>query len=290
MTGYGQADAELSGRSVHVEARSVNNRYLKLGVRLTEGYASLESRIEALVREKVRRGTLQLNVHIHVESSGDQYKINSDVLESYLSQLTSTFQRLNLPQGKLNPESLLALPGVIDEQRNDNDSDETWPAIKSAVTEAITALVKMRADEGQAMAKDLQVNATTISAELDQIADRAPIVVENFRDRLQDRLNSLLEEYDVKVDTHDLVREVGVFAERADISEEIVRLRSHLDQFGAAMTSKDGAGRRMEFLVQEMLRETNTIGSKANDAAIAKHVVEIKTVIERMREMVQNIE
>jgi len=136
----------------------------------------------------------------------------------------------------------------------------------------------------------LHANCEVIATELDRIEERAPLVVEAYRKRLTERLNKLLEEYEVSIEATDVVREVGIFADRGDISEEIVRLRSHLRQFDAIAASEESNGRKLEFLIQEILRETNTIGSKANDAEIAGHVVEIKTAIERMREMIQNVE
>ncbi len=140
------------------------------------------------------------------------------------------------------------------------------------------------------MGRDLHANCQAIAADLDQIEQRAPLVVEAYRKRLMERLNKLLEEFGLEIQPADVVREVGLFTDRSDISEEIVRLRSHLQQFDAIARTEQGNGRKLEFVIQEMLRETNTIGSKANDAEIARHVVEIKTAIERMREMIQNVE
>jgi uncharacterized protein (TIGR00255 family) len=148
----------------------------------------------------------------------------------------------------------------------------------------------MRAEEGAAMAADLHANCQAITRSLDSVDDRAPLVVEAYGRRLTERLNKLLDQYPVSIDPADVVREVGIFADRSDISEEIVRLRSHLRQFDSTACGEESNGRKLEFLIQEMLRETNTIGSKANDAEIARHVVEIKTAIERMREMIQNVE
>ena len=140
------------------------------------------------------------------------------------------------------------------------------------------------------MAADLQVNCRAVAEQLDRIEHRAPHVVDAYRDRLRERLNQLLAEFDVSIEPADVIREVGIFAERSDVSEEIVRLRSHLDQFDSIMGMEEGCGRRLEFLIQEMFREANTIGSKANDSQIGRDVVEMKAAVERMREMVQNIE
>jgi uncharacterized protein (TIGR00255 family) len=148
----------------------------------------------------------------------------------------------------------------------------------------------MRTREGQAMADDMRANCAIIARELDAVEKRAPLVVESYAQRLRERLNTLLAAHDVHVEPADIVREVGMFAERCDIQEEIVRLRSHLAQFDEIMRTDDSVGRKLEFVTQEMFRETNTIGSKANDAEIARHVVEMKAAIERMREMIQNVE
>jgi uncharacterized protein (TIGR00255 family) len=185
----------------------------------------------------------------------------------------------------------LALPGVVHEPTADIEEIEAeWPQIERVVNEALAHLAQMRIDEGRSMAADLVANARQIATELAQIETRAPLVVEAYRSRLTDKLNKLLAEVGGRIEPSDVVREVGVFAERSDISEEIVRLKSHLEQFDGIMASDESQGRKLEFLIQEMFRETNTIGSKANDAEIARHVIEMKTAIERMREMIQNVE
>jgi uncharacterized protein (TIGR00255 family) len=151
-------------------------------------------------------------------------------------------------------------------------------------------LSHMREEEGRAMATDLAANCRAIAGELDAIAERAPLMVETYRNRLEERLKKLLAEQSVTLEPADLIREVSIFAERSDISEEIVRLRSHLEQFDAIMGLAESSGRKLEFLIQEMFREVNTIGSKSTDVEIARHVIEIKTAIERLREMIQNVE
>ncbi len=290
MTGYGEGHADQDGLAVTVEARSVNNRYLKLSCRLPEGYASLEPQLEAVVRDSVRRGTVQVNVVLRREATEDEYRINSELVKGYFRQLRLVQETLEIDE-PIRIETLLQLPGAIKEQTLDsNTAQRDWPAVQKALDAAIAGLLRMRTTEGSAMSEDLRANCTEISKCADAIATRSPVVVEAYQQRLTDKLNKFLQEHDVNVQAADVVREVGVFADRADISEEIVRLRSHLQQFATTMQQEAGAGRQLEFLVQELLRETNTIGSKANDAEIARHVVQIKTCIERMREMVQNIE
>ncbi len=290
MTGHGEACRHQDGVRVAVEVRTVNNRFLKVSLRISEGYATLEPLVETLVRSQLRRGSVSVFVRVERESTPDDFRLNPVVLESYYRQLQEVVN-----EGSGTPEiridSLLALPGVVTENaRLRAGADVVWPVIESALTEALQNLSRMRAEEGAAMGRDLHANRQVIEAELAQVQARAPLVIEAYRKRLQDRLNKLLEEYGLQLQAADLVREVGLFTDRSDISEEIVRLRTHLQQFETVARTEANSGRKLEFLIQEMLRETNTIGSKANDAGIAHHVVEIKTAIERMREMIQNIE
>jgi uncharacterized protein (TIGR00255 family) len=243
-----------------------------------------------VVRRFVRRGTVQVDLRVDRDFGADNYRLNEAVLASYQKQLKAINQSLQM-NDSVRLDSLLQLPGVVEERpHSPTESDDYWPTIEKSVVQALEHLTQMRADEGQAMAADLEENCQAIAGELDRVEERAPLVVDNYRSRLTERLNRLLAEYEVQVQAADVVREVGLFAERSDISEECVRLRSHLDQFLAIMSAADGSGRKLEFLTQEMNREANTIGSKSNDADIARYVVEIKAAIERIREMIQNVE
>jgi uncharacterized protein (TIGR00255 family) len=290
MTGHGEAHRHDDGLSIAVEIRTVNNRYFKLNLRMTEGYAPLEAHVESLIREHIRRGTVQVQLQIDREARPEDYRLNQAVLKGYLQQLESAIgAAVGRDAAQLAP--LLALPGVVHEPTAEYEEIESqWPRIESVVRSALEHLSKMRIDEGRSMTTDLIANARAIAAELKMIESRAPSVVEAYRGRLTERLNKLLAEVGVRADSSEVIREVGLFAERSDISEECVRLKSHLDQFDTVMAATESQGRKLEFLTQEMFRETNTIGSKANDAEIARHVIEIKTAIERMREMIQNVE
>lgn len=290
MTGHGEAVVQHADRSVGVEVRTVNNRYFKLTVRAGDGLAALESRIEALVRQQVRRGTVQVTIRLDRQPSADSFRLNSQVLAGYRRQLEQLYDQLHIAD-TIHLESLLALPGVVAERTGlGADCEQEWALIEPVLLEALAGLTRMRADEGRAMAADLSDNCRLVASELEQIAEQAPRVVAAYRDRLTERLNQLLAQYQVSVEPRDIIREVGLFAERSDISEEIVRLRSHLDQFQLLLEDSESNGRKLDFLTQEMFRETNTIGAKANDAGIARHVIEIKAAIERIREMIQNVE
>jgi len=290
MTGHGEAYVHEHGAAVTIEVRTINSRYFKLVVRAGEGYLCLEPRIEDVTRQRVRRGTVQVAVRVDREFSPETYRLNGSVLEGYHRQLADLCQQMHLP-GSIHLESLLMLPGVISEQGDDQTrAEQDWPIVEKTLHRALDNLERMRADEGRAMAADLEANCREIAAHLDGIRAQAPLVADSYRAKLTERLNKLLAEYSVRTEPADVIREVGMFAERSDVSEELVRLDSHIAQFRAFVEDRESSGRKLDFLTQEMFREANTVGAKANDAGIARHVVEIKASIERMREMVQNVE
>jgi len=289
MTGFGEAHGQGDQVAVTIELKSINSRYLKLNLRAPEGFLSLEPRIESILKTRIQRGTVQLTLRIDRQSSSEDYRINNRVLLSYCEQLEKL--KFNSESTPVRLDALLALPGVVDSQEEQNQhASEYWSLIESVLREALENLSKMRSDEGQAMATDLLTNCQTISEHIETINERTGIVVEHYQTRLTERMQKLLVNYDVTVEASDVAREVGLFAERCDISEEIVRLKSHVDQFRGMLKTANGVGRKLDFLTQEMFREANTIGSKANDSKIAEHIIEIKAAIERIREMVQNVE
>lgn len=290
MTGHGEAHRQDSGLAIAVEVRAINNKYFKLTVRAGDRYSSLEPQIEAVVRQHIRRGTLQVGIWVDREPSADDFRLNEVVLASYRQQLERIEAHLRLTE-PIRLESLLGLPGVVDERlTRHTDVDAEWPAIERVLRLALENLEQMRRGEGQAMAVDLRANRQVVATELAAIERRAPQVVDAYRAKMLERVNKWLGEFELRVAAADVVREIGLYTDRSDISEEIVRLRSHLVQFDGLLESAEPSGRKLEFLTQEMFREVNTIGSKANDAEIARHVIEIKTLVERMREMIQNVE
>ncbi|MBI2825979.1 MAG: YicC family protein [Planctomycetia bacterium] len=290
MTGYGEAQGQHDGATAAIEVRTINSRYFKLSVKCLEGYSALEPEIEGVVRQQIRRGTIQVALRIDRPFAPEAYRLNKPLLASYRRQVEELLAEWNV-RAPLPLESLLLLPGVASEQLTPKaDVSADWPLVKRTLEAALENLARMRTDEGRAMADDLLINCQTISRELAEIDARAPLVVESYRARIGERLQKSLAEFQITLDPADLIKEVSLFAERSDISEEIVRLRSHLEQFDQLLAAPDSAGRKLEFLTQEMFREANTIGSKANDVPIARHTIEIKAAIERMREMIQNVE
>jgi uncharacterized protein (TIGR00255 family) len=290
MTGFGEVVEQRAGYAVAVEIRTVNSRYFKSNIRTTEGYGALESSIEAVLRDTVKRGTVNCNLRIRHLAGAEDYRLNTRVLNHYVDQLQSVAANRNLDEA-IRLEPLAALPGVVEELSTESqEAASLWPIVEPTLQAAVGQLTNMRAVEGQALATDLRDQCATVALCLDVIEKQAPLVGEAYRKRIQDRVNEALESLNVTVEPSDLVREVALYADRADISEEIVRLRSHLQQFAAALELDESAGRKMEFICQEMGRETNTIGSKANDALISQQIVEIKTALERIREQIQNVQ
>ncbi len=292
MTGYGEARHQGDALSLSIELRALNNRYLKVSVRAPEPYNLLEAEFEKVIRKSVKRGTIQVHLRLDRQSSAQDFRINTVALASYVQQLRAVGTQLGLGDGNHALLSqILTLPGVVaDPGLQSGTMLDDWPLIEKVLTAALARLQQMRTEEGKAMTEELVSHQRTIVGHLEAIRVKSPQVVAAFRDRLLDRVRKLLQDVDVQIDKDTVIREVAVFAERSDIAEEVIRLATHLEQFLEIMKEKDGAGRKLEFLVQEMFRETNTIGSKASDVGISKDVVSIKHALEQVRELIQNVE
>lgn len=292
MTGYGEASYQSDNFRLTLELRAVNNRYLKVTLRAGEPYNLLEPEFEKVVRRLVRRGTIQIHLRCQKQLSAQDFQINAVALQSYVRQLRELSETLGMTdRGQTLLAQALTLPGVVPEPATAAfHMEEEWPVIERVLEQALQRLQTMRQEEGRAMAQEMLQMRDHIAAQLDCIRAQIPRATILFRDRLYDRVRNLLSELDVRIDRSDLIKEVAIFAERSDIAEEVVRLKSHLDQFHEIVNEPESAGRKLEFLTQEMFRETNTIGSKAGDVEISRHVVEIKGTLEKIRELVQNIE
>ena len=292
MTGFGEAHDEHAALGVSAEVRTINSRYFKLSYRSSEGFALLEPQVEAQARQFFKRGNVQIQLRVRQAARADDYLINGEVLDGYRKQLATLLgEESDAVSGADVPlATLLALPGVVQESPQSHvDFERDWPMIEATLTRACRAAAEMRQQEGRVLADDLSSNCQQVEDRLKSVEQRAPLVVANYRQRLTERVTAALSELDVKLEAADLIREVSLFAERSDISEEMVRLKSHLTQFQQTIALAESSGRRLEFICQEMGREVNTIGSKANDAHIATDV-EMKTALERIREQIQNVE
>jgi len=288
MTGYGEARHQDDRLIVLAEVRAVNNRNFRLSCRLSTPYDTVEPEVERLVRQIARRGSVQVTLRVERPKRPEDYQLNLVALQSYQKQL-----EVLRPPGEpaVDPSLLLSLPGVVEDRRNlsaENPHDD-WPLIARVLERALEQFQVSRATEGQAMAAELQALGQAIEQDLDRVVARTPEVVTLYQQRLLERVQTLVQDR-VAIRPEDLIREVAILAERADVSEEIVRLRAHLAQYQEVINASESAGRKLEFVVQEMGRETNTIGSKANDVTISRAVVEMKGNLEKIRELIQNVE
>lgn len=289
MTGFGDATAESGGTHYAVEIRSLNNRYFKPVVKLPDAVSGLEPELESMLRGKLGRGSVTYILKMRSDSAEAAYHLNVAALETYLAQLKQVkglgeFVRIDLA-------GLVSLPGVCQEPRDEGDEIERHgPVIRELTAKAIGKLNVMRDKEGEVLFADLMKHVTLIRDNLKQIATLAPTVVEEYHRRLRERVSKLLAAAEAQVSQVDLIKEVAVFAERADVAEEITRLGAHTNAFEQGCRQGEHAGRKLDFIAQEMLREANTIAAKANDAEIARLIVEIKGAIDRVKEQVQNVE
>lgn len=289
MTGFGEAEAHQGGVRYHAEIRSVNNRYFKSAIKLPESLQSLEVDVDRLLRSRLGRGSVAYSLRVKDESPTGAYEVNSVVLAEYVRRLK---EAAGATGGiRIDVAGLLDAPGVCEPPKLDKETLASRLKAMEAVThEAIDRLLEMRRTEGEALLRDLQGQCRLIRDRLEQVCLRSPAVVEEYGRRLHARVQQLMAASGAALDHDALMREVAIFAERCDINEETSRISSHLDQFEELCAGSEEAGRKLDFLAQEMFREANTIGSKAGDAEIARHVVEIKAAVDRIKEQVQNVE
>ncbi len=291
MTGIGRSRHEDDQIRAAVEIRAVNNKFLKLNLRLPDTLNGREAAVDRIVRKYLERGTVTINVQLTLQKQTSPYIIDRETLTEYVREAQAASEKLHLqPPSQLS--EFLALPGVIVNRAAslDDEGEAEWQAFEPALVEALEQLQNFRRTEGEAMSKALVGHCEEIAATVKKIESRSPGVVESYRNRLKDRINEWLSEQGVQIEIPDILREVSIFSERCDISEEITRLQSHIDQFHEFLNEKKSTGRKLDFLCQEMFRETNTIASKANDVEISHNTVGMKACVEKMREIVQNIE
>lgn len=296
MTGFGAASGRADGYAVSVEIKAVNNRFLKTSIRLPDGFAVLESKIEERLRTKLARGSVNFALRLEREAAAADVGLNFDALKRYLAE-ARRFAAENPELVSVDSLGTLVdyarLPGVVRDAARSEQADlpeRLWDAIARCVDDALEQMQTMREAEGASMKRDLAENLAGLRTLIGEVERLAPTVVENYRRRLTERVAKILADEGATLNPGDLIREIAVYADRVDISEEIVRFYSHLKQFDETMENEPICGKKLDFITQEMFRETNTIGSKANSPEVLACVVEMKSGIERIREMVQNVE
>ncbi len=290
MTGYGEATGELDGVSYIVEIKTVNSRYLKTIIKLPDGSTFLEEDIDKELRKSLSRGTINYVLRLRGVSANALFEIDEAALRSVVARLSEVGSSVGV-QGAIDLANLLDLPGIVLPVLPDaEESAKVKELVRRLTREALDKVKRMREAEGGFLEADLKKHCDAIQEELEQIYQRSGSVVQEYAKRLRRRVDELLAEAKLKLDEQTLAREVAILADRSDISEEIARLDAHLQQFRQICRTDGQAGRRLDFLSQEMLREANTVASKAADARIARSVVDIKCLIERLKEQLQNIE
>lgn len=287
MTGFGRGEAAMGGVTVVVELRSVNNRFRDVQLRLPREYSVFEPRVQAALREVVARGRVDGTIRRTSAEGATRVVADMALADQYRRAITDVARRLQRDPGEVPLATLLAFPGVLLPTEADPDVLGEWEVLEVAIQSATAELTRMREAEGVALAADLRLNADGLEALRGEVATQSEGVAERLRARLEERLRRLVAD---RVDPARLAQEVALLAEKADISEELARLGSHLAQLREALASPEPVGRKLDFLLQEMNRETNTIGSKAAEHAVSARVVEMKTLLERLREQAQNVE
>ncbi len=290
MTGFGQACAEIEGVVYTVEIRSVNNRYFKAALRLPDIAAFLEGEIEKLTRESIQRGTLNYSLRMKNVSGQALFDIDENTLNAYVGRLRRLVPG-DASECTIDLASMLGLPGIVQPIIPDAEHTERMKnTILKLSSEALEQLKQSRLEEGRALAEDLLNHCRKMRDDLEVIRQRKDAVVREYHEKLRKRVEELLSQAQLRIDNDLLAREVAIYADRSDINEEITRLDSHVTQFESCCRKGDAVGRRLDFITQEMLREANTIASKASDAVIAQCVIDIKCAIDRIKEQVQNVE
>ena len=290
MTGYGEAARDFEGVSYAVEIKAVNNRYLKTIIKLPEGTAFLEDAIDKELRRHLSRGTINYVLRLKAVSANALFEIDEAALRSLIAKLNAISSSVGV-QGSIDLASLLDLPGIVQPVLPDEEqSVRIKEFVLRLTTQALDKVKRMRETEGGFLEVDLKKHCDAIREELETIHRCRGSVTQDYAKKLRKRVDELLAEAKLKLDEQTLAREVAILADRSDISEEITRLDAHLQQFAQIYQTDGQAGRRLDFLSQEMLREANTMASKAGDAEIARAVVDIKCLIERLKEQIQNVE
>ena len=288
MTGYGRAVKTLNGREITVEMRSVNNRFLDCSVKMPRAFSYAEDAVKQKIKEQVSRGKVDVFISVNaLEGENVKISLNRPVLEGYLAALRTIASDYEV-RDDISVTALSRYPDVFVVEKPEEDEKQNIADIVSVTQEAIENYNAMRATEGAALAADLRAHAAVILRYVEKVEERSPVTVAEYRTRLENKLREVLES--TTIDESRIVTEAAIFADKVAVDEETVRLCSHLSQMESLLSGGGAIGRKLDFLLQEMNREANTIGSKGNDLEQARNVVEIKAELEKIREQIQNIE
>lgn len=288
MTGYGRCDTVVNGREITVEIKSVNHRYFEANTRVTRGYGFVEDKLKKYLQTKISRG--KLDVFVSIGTSDEELAkvtVNHSLASGYINALREIGMKYGLPDD-ITISSVARYSDIFSVHKEAQDEEELWNELKPAVDSALADFLAMRESEGERMKADVLGRAENIIRIVGEIEERSPQTVVEYKAKLTERINELLE--NASVDEQRILTEAAIFADKIAVDEETVRLRSHFAQMNLIMESGEPIGRKLDFIVQEMNREANTIGSKVTDAELAHKVVDIKAELEKIREQIQNIE
>lgn len=288
MTGFGRAEQIIDGRDIIVEIRSVNHRYYEFSARVPRAYGYIEEKLKSFLNGRISRGKVEVSVSIAaVEAADTLIEINKAVAKGYVDALRSVGEELGLADD-LTLSQLVRLPDIFTVRKTADDEEQIWNSVKAVADEAVSKFISMREAEGLKMKEDVLERADIIERLVDEVDRLSPISSENYRSKLYSRLCEVLA--DKNIDEQRIVTEAAIFADKTAVAEETVRLKSHIRQLRDMLALDEPVGRKLDFLIQEFNREANTIGSKAQDIAVTKIVVDLKSEIEKIREQIQNIE
>lgn len=288
MTGYGRSQKILNGRDISVEIRSVNHRYYEYTSRIPRTYSYIDEKLKAVLKTSVARGKVEVSVTINnIEGKDSQIAINKGVAEGYVTALRSISEELAL-KDDLTLSNLIRIPDVFNIQKTPDDEEQICADVSEVTAEALERFVAMRETEGTRLKNDILEKADFIIERVKMVEELSPLTVEAYRNKLYKKLSEVLA--DKNIDEQRIITEAAIFSEKIAVDEETVRLRSHIAQLRDILESNEAVGRKLDFIVQEINREVNTIGSKAQDLNITKIVVDMKSEIEKIREQIQNVE
>ena len=288
MTGFGRAEQIIDGRDIIVEIRSVNHRYYEFSARVPRAYGYIEEKLKSFLNGRISRGKVEVSVSIAAVEAADTFiEINKSVAKGYVDALRSVGEELGLADD-LTLSQLVRLPDIFTVRKTADDEEQIWNSVKAVADEAVSKFISMREAEGLKMKEDVLERADIIERLVDEVERLSPISAENYRSKLYSRLCEVLA--DKNIDEQRIVTEAAIFADKTAVAEETVRLKSHIRQLRDMLELSEPVGRKLDFLIQEFNREANTIGSKAQDIAVTKIVVDLKSEIEKIREQIQNIE
>lgn len=288
MTGFGRSEQKVDGREITVEIKSVNHRYFEFGCRLSRGYAFLEEKLKAHIQKAVARGKIDVYVSISdCDEKQAEVTVNHSLAAGYVAALKELKDTYAL-SGEISISDITRFNDIFTVHRTPEDEDAVWASVRTVLDSALESFIAMREQEGIKMKEDILLRSKSILSLVSSVEEKSPETVAKYRQKLEERLKEVLSGFNI--DEQRLLTEAAIFADKVAVAEETVRLRSHFDQMFQMLESGEAIGRKLDFILQEMNRETNTIGSKVQDAELAHIVVEIKGELEKIREQLQNIE